>query len=850
MVARLGPLCALAALGLFACSRPPGASCRSPADCDTTAPTTAPTTGSGPTDDPVADQLVALGVDVTPTPRLDDAGAALPDGYSPLGPSRSFDTLDELAILGLAVPTRDDGPLALLELDRRGTQPSYTTDVLLTPEPSPGPDGAWAHATAVAGDFDEDGRQELALVTQDAPGGPLTVQIRDDATADFRTFPARTLPALQAGDITALAATAGDFDGDGATDLAVALASTEEVVLHWVDDLLTDGAPTVVTESLRPTRADSRVGLALDAGHLDHDPGEELVLVVNERFGELGASSRHVVFDDADHGFVVLREGPVQGDLSVVNRAAVAADVALGDIDGDNLDEIVLAGLTNLDPDEDCDPTYLLVAIDDEAHGAGFLGTDDPGTTIHGGCDPDAPGKVEVVFTDVLDLDGDGVGELHVNGHVFEDLVQAPAFTPVIAPRSPLAGDDGPVVVPDEALFGGDATRGFSGRFDARTVAMAVGDVTSDGRQDLMVYSRDAGSLQVWGLSDPGDGVVGGQWRALHRIAHEPSDDLGVPALVPLNFDDDSLAIAFDEGSYQLVFTEPVILAALAAAPCNEDFGQDLLLCRTSYGEGASQSQERTNTVSVTASVSVGFERQIFGTGVDIEARLRTTASRSWSRSYTLSKRFSYFNGPSEDTVVLTTIPMDQYTYTLTAHPDPDLVGERVVVSLPREPIVLQVERGYYEDNVIEGGPRLDDVFVHTLGDPWSYPTAAEKDALLGPLFGFMQVGPRAVGRSEGALSQSLQVETAEGDTTAFGASFEASVETTLGGFAFGFSLGAGTEHALSVRHGETLTYSGRVADMSADAFAENAFSWGLFAHVHHDETSGQAFEVVQYWVE
>ena len=35
-------------------------------------------------------------------------------------------------------------------------------------------------------------------------------------------------------------------------------------------------------------------------------------------------------------------------------------------------------------------------------------------------------------------------------------------------------------------------------------------------------------------------------------------------------------------------------------------------------------------------------------------------------------------------------------------HPDPEMIGQQVVVRLPRDPIILQADRAYYNEHVFE----------------------------------------------------------------------------------------------------------------------------------------------------
>ncbi|MEM6929130.1 MAG: hypothetical protein AAF602_19485, partial [Myxococcota bacterium] len=201
-----------------------------------------------------------------------------------------------------------------------------------------------------------------------------------------------------------------------------------------------------------------------------------------------------------------------------------------------------------------------------------------------------------------------------------------------------------------------------------------------------------------------------------------------------------------------------------------------------------------------------------------------------------------------EDAVVFTTIPYDRYTYEVVSHPDPDLVGGTVEVSLPREPLILKVERSFFNDNVVGDNVTIgSDIFDHVVGDLSSYPSAARKDALLAT-YGGLENGPIGVG--EGIGSSSLTIDVAEEVSVggSLGIEVEQSVEVTAGPAMAGFSVGYGAEASLTVTSGTSTTYSVTVGDLSAETFTDQQFSYGMFTYVQ--PLAGQEFEVLNFWVE
>ena len=816
--------------------------------------------GSG--SDGVATALTSLGVDVTETARQGDTLEALPEDYSPFGSSRAFDVNEELVLIGIALadPAFSDRGFTLMELDRVGTNAIYTDDVLFAPEPATTP---WAASVgddpsnlrnATRGDFDGDGLEEVAVVYRTEGQAAIQLQIYEDQTQNFSTGQLLTVGNDPA---TSLSIAAGDFNGDGYTDLVIGVGMSDAGKLLVVDNDEGTLSVSPKTINLPQARADSVLDLAIASGNLDYDPSQELVALVNETFGtpEQG-TTRYFIFDDGKEGFAPIADDLVRANLDNVNRTAIVADVALGDVDGDNLDEILFGGLTNFDPNGTCAYNYLLVALDDLIRNRVPLGAAEHQPNIHGVC---AGGELRYVHVNTPDVDGDGIPEVQANELLYEDFAQFPPWTRLVAPTAPTAGSEAEVEIPDADLFASDD--GFSGRFDTKNSSMVVADLTSDERQDIIFYSQSTNRLEVWGLSDPIEDPPGppaqlGQWRMLKSIEIEPpgSGEPVRPVLVTANVNHDSLSISFDEGEYQLVFTEPVLIAALAASPCYTDLGQNTDACRTEFGTAESTTVTVEDTFTVTAGVTVGFEAEfsVLGTkvgGIEALGTVKERASRIKSEAYTLTKRIVYTTGPVEDTVVFTTIPLDQYTYTITSHPDPELINSKIVVSMPRSPVEIQVERSFYNANAAPGGPLVDSsVFTHEAGDPLSYPGQADKDAALQLYEGF-EIGPTTVGAGGGSTTLEINVATETGSTTAYGTEYELAVQATAGVVVAGFSVGVDTERSLQIVHGDESSYVGTVSNLPTDTFAANGYDWGLFTYVLDDHESGQEFEVINYWV-
>lgn len=837
----------------------------------------------------VETSLRQLGVDTTETPRIDEMGDDLPADYSPLGSSSKLATTAELFMVGLQLEVTDPTGAAEI-LENRATLVELSDDetgnVGLTLREAIPPDevvwdedtssghpsfgsasnGSYSTRDVAAGDLDADGLDEIIVVFAEpespAKEGQILLHIRDsdgNAGVDEEVLAVRE-------NLANLTVTAGDFDGDGSDEFVIAATTDAGVELLWA---MRDGSGSWIIDETSTLIFERQlesgfISAELAAGALDYDNPDELAIIINEGGSGDANNSTYWVLDDATTGYEPLEDNrTVLAQVDGV-RVALAADIALGDVDADGLDEIFIGGLTEF-PNGGCDSIeHLHILLDDAENGLGQLDANiiDDGYVGSGtGCS-NVTNRIEVrkVFVNAFDADGDGIDELHANRRVFK-----------------YTADEGLIewqFLPYTAFLGETDTSG--GLMSDATASIVTADVTGDEREDIIVYVQWIDAISVWGLNGPSD-----TWEEIINLPTQFANGQTrvFPIITPADVDVDGVALKYSDGEYRFLLTQPIIIAALAAAPCRSDIGQNTDACVTSFGQAESQDLGIDGTVTIRASTWVGGEAKIFGIGSEVKQTITRSASFSAGRTYTLEETIEYTTGPIEDTVVFTTLPVDQYTYTVVSHPDPDVVGEKIVVNMPRSPITLQVERGFYNANVPDGAFQVDDsVFKHVPGDPSSYPTqdAAEvlidtgglaflgaagelvdaAGAALGPIAetllgnGLMAGRTTTVGQGGGQTSTEIRFSEQTSYRAGAEISYEVSAETTAG-VVVGGSIGGSIEAGLSWGNGSSTVYRGTVGSIAADSFSSNIYNFGLFTYIYnYGDSSKPQFEVVTYWVE
>jgi hypothetical protein len=888
-----------------------------------TAPTP-PTAGGG---DSVADSLTALGIDTSDAPLTDENGNPLPESYTPLGARPRLNKLDEIFTLGASIrPTTPIPATTIMSLDplsvAQGARQDPTTATRTqlagwtTTTATPHPDAPWAGndyiRAGASGDINDDGLDDALIVYQQKSGAYFPVQLMvvqntastDPSTASFSNADPIVISASDSP--MYLDIVTGDFEGDGAIDAAVVLTETSQIKIIFLKN--TNGILALSGKALVLPQLDAataQLQAVVRVGNLDYDSTQELAVVVNEYHNRdsIDNNSSHLYlykFDNATSDFKSIPlpnnpSGTLSSQFNGSLKIVAEGNVALGDVDGDGLDEVILGGLEQGDRIANASSTYVVSVLNDAAHGLTEMAHAEQARIANPTAAADTRKFMRYMHLNAVDADGDGVKEIQANEFIFDNLTHTTAGQNGVATLTRKFYMD-----PLLFIFAND-TMGLTSIFSNNTSNMVAANVLhlSDGREQIIVHSESVPSqrVRVFGLDNDDN------WSELYAYGATSftggnssyDTDFTFPQrslqIIPTNVNNDTLVLKYVPGSHKFVYTEPVVIAALAAAPCWAKNGQDTSACSTAYGTTTDSTKTKDNSVTTSVSATAGLKTPDGGAFVDVSAQAKVTidASLTYAHSVSgsISKTVTYTAGGLSDSVIFTSVPMDIYTYTIIRDGNPADEGLLYQLQMPRSPITLMVSRDFYNSHLAPGQLPIDSaIFQHTPGNPFTYMTSEQKGTLVrtvdlvenpwlasstalsknpfdsvGAVDNILQSEPQTVGQQNPGTSNtayvevSLTNETSNTATTTLGGTFE--VEATAYVVVGGFSIGLDVERGMSISTGKTTTFSGTVSNIDTPFFIPaNQYSFGIFSYYYQEtnptlsRSANQQFQVVNYWVD
>lgn len=785
-----------------------------------------PTDQTDPTD-PIDDteeqlsMLENLGIDTSIGGPSDPNGNPLPSGYHPLG--ESIGSFAEKAEIFLAGNERsgyyntlyDDGSQGYAAL-RQASEGNFN----------------WQNypKKALAADVDGDGVDEIMVLLADLSTGNIEFILLDhngsyDGGLSRKSFPVANLQ----GELTGTAnsgssntwenyyarfdAASGNVDNDPREELIL-------IIGHqlWIFDDNAANFTQLVSYTATDHDPGSTTFLRGELGDIDLDGRDEIWLANGE--GNTNITAQYLIFDDLVENPAMssplysgaLRSGSGDYVLS-------AADLAVGDFDADGLVEAAFAGRGGVG-NNNYSSSHVTLVLDVSMNFSSQLEV------------AMAPNGQADDYTDGAKYAISGVVSVALLGGK-QDFIAT--YNDIYR----LASDGGQLE--HTPWWGNEAISGLGVNFSTDNYPwldlIASGDVTGDGREDIVYLTWDEDQLYIISSNDQGSLVLKDNF-------YVNSGQNGSFALCLPNVDADSPVLKYHD--HELLFTDPIVLQVLASPPYYAGINQTGTGSTSfSFSEGTSSTTGSSHGLSVGYTLGAGFDALL------VEAEVKTTVenSFSWGTSITneIVETTQFTTSLGQDMVVFTAIPFDVYYYEVLSSADASQVGDIVTINVPRTPRSYSQTVDLFNSHC-KTMQINDAVLKHQLGDPLSYATLSDRNALMDIGKGMFSQQGVSVGQGNSGNTNSIEMTAANTSTFEYGLSVSLESEIQAGGIIAGNSVGYqyGFEYSQSILNGTAI--SGTVPNLPVDAEGQLVFQWGIMAYpvVHQ----GQEFTVVSYWVD
>ena len=648
----------------------------------------------------------------------------------------------------------------------------------------------------------------------------------------------------------------------------------------------------------------------LALGSVDDD--EELEIVVIGTYGPIAVggnaqetfqrASLLYTFDDASEGFAPLHASAAMEDVR-------DAKVASGDVDGDGRDEIVVTGSVDWeaeawtfdDHEQDYEELHHWKGLNDAVFesGNGY-----PNVAMG---DFDGDGLDEVAFSGYIS------SHCYAQARVFQDALSEFAYwegkrfdccgsimwnagRSIEMATGDLDGngsDDVAVAIHDN--YNPSEDRGYhlfyflpdqdeSGYVDSRLrgrIHLATGNGDRDLRDEIIVLGgkrtlgeQSAGVGNHTYTADDSYYEKRYEFVAIDEFATvvDESWDIGQvdlggdasgwmdgiprkPIVVAEDFDGDSTMLRYT-GEHWSELSPPRIIIAMAVPPCWDDAPQDNgANTWVGYGETLENSSSEANEIAVSNSVTFSVEASDpFGivsaeASVSLNQELTKTRTQGQSLSTGVMRQGGWSDASPDDYVVFSATEYGRFRYEIVAHEDPSLVGTMMTIDVPGETTVFKWTVGAFNEENGDSMTLGDETFSHAPGDPFSYADETRRDEILAEHGGWRS-DVETVGRGDsGGNSVVLALGEQEGWTEAHSVGTEASVGVSVCGVGVETSVGITNTNIYEVTVGRTIEYSGSVGDIANDHWNEKAYKFGLFVYETTRE-DGAKHQILDWWVE
>ncbi len=702
----------------------------------------------------------------------------------------------------------------------------------------------YEHKAAVAADIDGDGRQEMitafSVIRREGTQylvDDVNLHIMYDSEEGFREEILAPLTALNTDNFgnasytncdyypgTCLDLEAGDLDGDGIDELVLVINYQRS--FYILDGITLD----LVAYDSAPVVADPGGILLADVADFDSDGQAEIALAFSDgsptdTFRFPGA---YFLYEYMNESLNLFRSGWLENTETELDSYI---NVCAADIDGDNIPEIVFGGRN-----QDEDYTRLMVLEDGRGLVSGELST--PYTLhetvpLHEITRPN-PSRPDLEYWNGIlecgDFDSDGVDEVFFYDSIvgFDD--ESTTWVPV---------------------YGDMRDTQVTGRAVASTQLVTVGDFDEyddSGREDLAIITIYPRVFSIFGADLQSNGVIG--LRKQFNLDFQSGLENGV--LVAGNVDSDSRIVEYT-GEHTEIFSSPEVMAVLVSAPFNGDLAHadGYTVLGKSISSGGSINQAIGGSVGISVGTSIDTDIPFVP---DFELEIKTTVTVAgdfiWGQGDEYTFTSSVENPSGQDLVIANVIPYDAYAYLIKDSPIPEEIGEIFTLNIPRRPQTYTFERNDYNARNGEWADVDERVLSHQVGVPSTYPTPAKRDELMAnSIFALRSPNTRICGMGGSVQILTCEWQQSYSEASSADVSVETEIESNIAGVLLG--MNAGLHYGVEIEwHWSTSTFiEGAVGDMlPSTGDTDRTFAWGVFAYEDILPDNKNPFMVVNYW--
>lgn len=619
--------------------------------------------------------------------------------------------------------------------------------------------------------------------------------------------------------------------------------------------------------------------VSLTAGDFNQDGIDDLALTWGYYFGPSLNSSCQAVVLYGDNEKMLQKKEVV--DLTYNHSGIVRAAFTYGDVDGDNVKDLILGGQLASDITGDNLNTrfigiYRYIDSEDRlilsnAENFNFFEKADNGKYIwelmeRTGAHKDKFYSVPAMVANIATVNLEGMGKplcIYFDSIIYEFSDEG------LSIKTPL-----------------DIDVNFNKNINSLAVqsrfyveyGIVVGDFTGDSRETLELmqyYFRGVATIPIyyrwWFIPLLGVTTIVSP-ADLDRIAVTENGCIRTDtayfwtSFCKLNTDSDTTFLRYT-GNHYMTYSDPRILAVLASAPYFADLEHEEELGEGNYMESETSFTTFTGvgggnvfSAGISAGLYISYEKEFEVLGqkigsIEWEVSFTSSFTRETVNRVTMEQGITFSTLAGADAVAFYSVPMETYVYEA-CFPIIDSNGnityetQLLTVNIPFTANVKVLPLETYE-RIAADYPDLPQIagkaLTHTVGNPKTYPSRAA-----GYLGATVYGGtPAGVNFGVGSITQEVTISHETEVSHIFTHTIEHKAGGGPGDFKFGRHVGLEIGHGSVTVNYSGSTFSGTVFNMPTDAepYGYN-YTWRVFQYYHYDVDTGLRFPVVSYIVE